>query len=504
MLRNGVCSGSLLGRALLCALTVAVVVGLCPADDKPEPASSANIEELIDRMLEKYLAEGADINDPVAQALRWRRQPEFVIRILADPTQSYFLDPQFTYKPLPMPILPHDPWLTVPPEVMEDYYRRFVLEAKEPVYVTLKQEMIFSLRRRPKFCADFVRFDFDLENLSQVQLEVLGNWARAGHNRIMLMGEEIGKFAEFLGARRAFFNADSNRDPRPLVLACDHRVATDSRRLAVAFDWRENLLSRRYFWEGITATQTPNVDVIAFYQDETNMRVLTEDDETAEDELVAAFGRFKCGVNDVYFRPYYLTEGPDGERFELNWMMWIQGVEPTPPASPVVASAEAPADGTVPQPGEELGPEVLRREPGTSTYEEPYPVGILRPVTEAPDDAEPGRDDQPEPAEPDPYGPENIGHRERTDVTTVETEERVELIPGGIEVPYTQGLPPRDPELEYEGRGVLPDFADEEIDTDVEEAVEDLDAIETDAGDEEVDEELEAVDTDAADEGHAG
>jgi hypothetical protein len=430
-------------RVVLCALVV-LSSSVAYGQEDPTPATNATVEGLLDSMMDKYLGSDADPADPVVQALQWRRERELAIRILGDPAQSYYQDPQYTERPLPRPILPHDPWLTVPPEVMEDYYRRFILEAKEPVYVTLKQDMIFNLRRDPKFCAHFVRFDFDLEDLSQVQLEILTNWSRGGHNNIMLMGEEIGKFADFLGAQRAFFNSDIQRQPRDLVLACSHPVATDCSRLNIAFDWRENLLSRDFFWEGITATKTPDCDVVAFYADQDNQRVFTkeeEDNETEEDKLVAAYGRFKNGMTDVYFRPYYLAEGPDGERFELNWMLWIQGMIPASPASPLVPAAgelNMPSAQGVPE--AELPRDVLYRQPGKSVYEEPFPVKDLRAVTQAPDSAEQGRDDQPSPAEPADYGPESLpSNQAGADIT----DETVILSPAHLETPYTQGLPQR-------------------------------------------------------------
>ena len=457
-------NGGLRLRIASCALVV-LSCSMAYGQEEPTPAASATIEELLSTMLGKYLGPDADTADPVVQALRWRRERELAIRILGDPTQSYYLDSQFTERPLPRPILPHDPWLTVPPEVMEDYYRRFVLEAKEPVYVTLKQDMLFNLRLDPKFCADFVRFDFDLEDLSQVQLEILANWSRGGHNRIMLMGEEIGKFADFLGAQRAFFNSDLNRQPREMVLACNHPVATDCNRLSIAFDWRENLLSRSFFWEGITATETPDVEVVAFYRDEDNQRVLTEEEEeneTEEDKLVAAYGRFKNGLTDVYFRPYYLAEGADGERFELNWMLWIQGVIPAAPASPVVpAVGEHHMPSAHGVPAAELPRDVLYKQPGKSVYEEPFPIKHLRAVTESPDGAEQGRDDQPDPAEPASYGPESLpSNQAGADIT----DDAVILEPAHLETPYTQGLPQRKigpGEVQWHERQVLPSSPDE-------------------------------------------
>ncbi len=401
------------------ALWVLGAVLLTPAvayseDAKPRLAVTATVDELIETLLPKYLGGEVDPADPVVQALKWRPRREIDLRVLGDPTQSYYLDPQFTRRPLPRPLFERDAWLTVPPEVMEDYYRRFVLEAKEPTYAVIRQELIFSLRYKPKFCADFVRFDLDLDKLSSVQLEILANWSRGGHNRIMLMGEEVGKYADFLGGTRAFVNHDINRDPRPLVLACHHETATDSAMVTVPFDWRENLLSRNFYWEGITATKTPDVDVVAYYLDAPNQRVYTEDEEdeeTPEDQLVAAFGRFRCGQTDVYFRPYYMAEGPDGDRFELNWMMWIMYVELSAPASPIVPPSPEPVNpGAQGLPGEEPTKDKLYRQPSSTEFKEPFDYETLKPATEMPDHAPKGRDDQPTPAEPSDYRPEGISY----------------------------------------------------------------------------------------------
>ena len=325
----------------------AVLLGCTSAslggDDKPRPATDASFDELIAWLEKKYLEdEDVDPSDPVLQALTWRPAKKVELEILADPEQSGHPDPQFTPQPLPSPIPERDEAKTVPPEVLDDYYQRVVRVAKEPTYAVITQELVFQLRSRPKFCADFVRFDVDLEQLSQVQLEILGNWARGGHNRIMLMGDEVGKYADFLGAKRAFFNSDNDRRPRAVVPSCGDEIGIDSVRVAIPFDWREILLSRNFYWEGITASQSPDTEVLAYYRDETNMRVLSEEqekDEIPRDRFVAAYGRFKCGKGEVYFRPFYLAEGPDGTRLELNWMMWLLGMPITGPASPEVPSA---------------------------------------------------------------------------------------------------------------------------------------------------------------------
>ncbi|MHC4986598.1 MAG: hypothetical protein ACYTFO_10645, partial [Planctomycetota bacterium] len=325
---------------LVAASTAIGAVNYIGPVDPPKTLLDLRMEALE----EQYLAGEIDESDPVVQARQWRSSKPVFVKILGNPVYSNWEDPQFTPWYLPIPKPERTPALTIPPEIMAQWDPE-ILANREPTYATLKQDMIFDLRSAPHFDADFVRFDFELDELSKPQLEILGNWARCGHNSIMLMGEEIGKFADFLGGQRAFFHTDLDREPKPLVLACDHVTATDCARVAVPFDWRELLVSRDFYWEGLTPTKTPGIEVFAYYLDRDNMRVFTEEEEeneTERDKWVAAYGRFMNGNTAVYFRPFYRANGPDGDRFELNWTHWILCHNVPGPACTDVACLDGP------------------------------------------------------------------------------------------------------------------------------------------------------------------
>ena len=330
----------LFGWLVLLAVLITPAVGWAQT---PEEDLLAAYDDPMAKLEAKYLSGEIDESDPVVQALRWRQTPRVRIKLIGNPLFSLWLDPQYMPWELPWPVVPRVPELRVPPEVIAQFDPQ-VLANEKPTYAVITHDMIFDLRTGPSFNAHFVRFDFDLDELSKPQLEILSNWCRCGLNDIMLMGEEIAKYADFLGGQRAFFHSDLDRLPRLQVLACDHVMATDCAHVTVPFDWREVVLSRDFYWEGITATKVPSIEVFAYYLDEENMRLLSvqeEEDETPEDRWVAAYGRFKLEKTTVYFRPYHRAEGPDGDRFELNWAQWILNLKvPGPAATDVPCGGE--------------------------------------------------------------------------------------------------------------------------------------------------------------------
>lgn len=267
------------------------------------------------------------------------------------PTESPWHDPQATSRPLPQVAAAHAPDQTIAPEILRLYDADIVSGAR-PTYHVVAQADVFSLRRQPKFNADFVRLDVNLETLSQVQWSILHDWAVGGHNKIMLMGDEVGQYAEFLGARPAFFRSDNRAVPRPLTLVYPNLTNIDCTYVSVPFDWREYELSRCYVWEGITACRTPGAKVIAYYLEDTNMRPPEDEQETPhnEDDMVAAYGYFRAGQTTVYFRPPHLATGSDGYRFELNWTHWILGRKVPGRTSVRVPVAQAPPAGKLRQP----------------------------------------------------------------------------------------------------------------------------------------------------------
>ena len=53
----------------------------------------------------------------------------------------------------------------IPPEILK-LMDKDILSGKRPVIAKIRQGEIFGLRKNPKIDADFVTFDFDVDNLS--------------------------------------------------------------------------------------------------------------------------------------------------------------------------------------------------------------------------------------------------------------------------------------------------------------------------------------------------
>jgi len=287
---------------------------------------------------------GADVVD---ESLRWAPKPVLGEDVKGNPTESPYHDPQAT----PMPLAPYRDAQAnpiplgrretvrraadcVPPEILSQCDPD-VLSGKRPSYVTIRQADIYDLRDHPTVDADFVRLDIHLHELSTGQRTTLHDWCTSGHNKIMLMGYEIHHYAEFLGAREAFFHSEMNSGPRQITVGATTPLAVEAADVSVPFDWRESEIARDFFWEGINVYRTPQVVTLAWYTRETNMRpFLTKkerEEKRPEDLKISAYGSFPAGQSMVYFRPSYLATGGDGYRFELNWSHWVLGLKiPSP------------------------------------------------------------------------------------------------------------------------------------------------------------------------------
>jgi len=278
----------------------------------------------------------------VGESLEYMPRAEREAVVQGLPTRSPYQDLQATSRPVGEPTTRPYFETTVPAEVLDDADDDLVLRHR-PTFASLTQEDIFSLRDGRTFDADFVRLSFDPEQLSAVQMDILLEWLRGGHNRIMLMGREIRRYGPLMGARPAYFLSDNNGTPRALTLDMDSPVSVDCRDVRIPFDWRKYILSRRWVWEGINPKHTKDAVVLAYYRDEKNMAPRPKDEKKpcclcccckkdCKGCRVAAYGMFPVGKTQVYFRPFYLAEGGDGARFELNWVHWVMQ-RPTPPSA---------------------------------------------------------------------------------------------------------------------------------------------------------------------------
>ncbi len=278
----------------------------------------------------------AHVYAEVEDTLKYWTRPPVQKEAQGNPKESPQADPQATSRPMDLCDPDRKPDQTIPERIMVQFDKD-VVDGKRPTYASLTQDCIYRLREQPRFNADFVRLDIDLDKLSNSQMGILREWAVGGYNRVMLMGQEIGRYAELFGGRAALFRSDNDSTARALEMIHPHPVTTDCALVTVPFDWREYELSRSYVWEGMTAGWTPRTTVFAYYRDAKNMRPRgpakygdrkQHEVDRKQDrvyEQVAAYGYFMAGKTQVFFRPFYLATGGDGCRLELNWAHWILG-----------------------------------------------------------------------------------------------------------------------------------------------------------------------------------
>lgn len=181
----------------------------------------------------------------------------------------------------------------IPPEILEQMDPD-IRAGKRPSIGTIRQNDIFKLRENPKFEEDFVTFDFKVDAISTVQLDIIKNWIRSGNNKVMLIGEDIGRYGPLLEPVR------STRASGPGKLL-RHSVNTDCK------DIRFSRSKDSSVCDCLT-NLAPDAIVIA---------------EAESEKAICGF--FRLGEGSIFFRNYVFNT-PDSRRWLLNWLHWIMGL----------------------------------------------------------------------------------------------------------------------------------------------------------------------------------
>lgn len=218
----------------------------------------------------------------------------------------------------------------IPPEILKQMDTD-IRAGKRPTIATVRQSDIFGLRDQPRFEADFVRFDFDLQKVSSVQREILRAWLEAGYRPLLVRGQQISKYASLLAPAVSVTSADADNRDRSKVSSTDpsdttsfnglltrHKVNTGCKQVgfrAGRSRWYGTTSSRsyQYFPFGLSELP-PDAQVVAEY---------------TKGEALA--GSFSIGKGTVVFLSD-LGEAPDNRRWLLNFWHWALGF-PVPQAA---------------------------------------------------------------------------------------------------------------------------------------------------------------------------
>jgi hypothetical protein len=187
---------------------------------------------------------------------------------------------------------------TIPPEILKQMNKE-ILEGKRPTIHQLRQGEIFSLRENPKFQTDFVTFDFDIEKISSVQMEILENWIRSGNNKIYLEDLQILKYISlFKPVISDFVYKEANKRLR-------HPVNTDVKDVLFS-TWKlhGNIYDKRFSYEFLN-----NLPIHASI--------------IVEGAGEAVCGSFRLNQGEVYF--LNTVKGRDARRWLLNYWHWAMG-----------------------------------------------------------------------------------------------------------------------------------------------------------------------------------
>jgi len=83
---------------------------------------------------------------------------------------------------------------TIPPEILNNY-EKSIVSGERPTVIKITQSMIFELRDNKNLNADIYVLDFDVDNLSSAQEDIVPNWIKKGNNILLWGKSQVSKYA---------------------------------------------------------------------------------------------------------------------------------------------------------------------------------------------------------------------------------------------------------------------------------------------------------------------
>lgn len=190
---------------------------------------------------------------------------------------------------------------TIPPEILNKF-EKSILSGDRPVFGKITQAMIFSLRDQPDQGGEIYKLDLDPKKLSSVQLEILKNWIKAGHNILFWGKSEASKCAVLFSEAIQFSQLVWEEKPT----LNKHPVNTDIK--DVRFYTEENNGMR-------------SLNLLNKYPSDTEVIVSIE--------IGVIAGRAPYGKGNIYFALFDNTwmSGVDKDRWTLNFNQWMLGLK---------------------------------------------------------------------------------------------------------------------------------------------------------------------------------
>ncbi len=207
----------------------------------------------------------------------------------------------------------------IPPEVLKQMDPD-IRSCKRPIFATIHQGDIFGLRENPEFDADVVKFDFDVSKLSTVQLQIIENWIRSGHNTVYLKDADIGKYSSLLSPIGLYTQfAVGCKSSAPAPVSCTllrHQVNTDCESVVFHRLYSSVRISTgggtcggsHFFWSVPCLTNIPEEGTVIVEAGGGN----------------AVCGVFPLGEGRILFRT--TVSGTDSRRWVLNFWHWAMGL----------------------------------------------------------------------------------------------------------------------------------------------------------------------------------
>lgn len=191
---------------------------------------------------------------------------------------------------------------TIDPNVLKQFGAS-IIDGTRPTFTTMTQGDFFSLPAYPTFKADFVKLAFEPDKLLDTQKEIFQKWLKGGHNKVVLFGSDMYKYAKILGVSNDEFH---NKDvTATLLINTRHSAATGVIDLVAGVEDPQSDSIYYCIQDGLIE----NISTVARYKDS-----------------LAAAGMFVSGVTSVYFLPKNIS-GEDADRFLLNFWHWAMGLK---------------------------------------------------------------------------------------------------------------------------------------------------------------------------------
>ena len=200
---------------------------------------------------------------------------------------------------------------SIPPDILRQMDPDLV-SGKRPRVVTIKQDDIFGLRDNPRRDADFVTFDLDIAKLSTAQRNILDAWLRAGHNKLLLVADQIPKYDSLFGVSAGWMAFVSGKPSYEYALS-EHPVSTDCGNLS--FGEVRDMDNNRSSWAQDQRYVVYRGHLVGLDTEKSRILVTSKSDSNK-----AFAGAFSFGRSTVYF--HGRVGGPDMRRWYLNFYHW--------------------------------------------------------------------------------------------------------------------------------------------------------------------------------------